>query len=742
MSAAEPAARAEALRRQLDHHNYCYYVLDEPEIPDAEYDRLLRELQQLEETHPELVTPDSPTQRVGARPLERFDEVAHRIPMLSLDNAFSEQELEDFDRRVRERLKKAAAKVVYSAEPKLDGLAISLRYEAGRLVQGATRGDGRHGEDVTQNVRTIPSIPLRLMGEGWPEVLEVRGEIFMPRAGFETLNSVQRERGEKTFVNPRNAAAGSLRQLDPRITAQRPLAFFCYGTGEVVGHPMSATHSGNMALVREWGLPVSSELAACDGIAACHRYYDRMGGRRDKLDYDIDGVVFKVDDLAQQQQLGFVARAPRWAIARKFPAQEEMTRVEDVEFQVGRTGALTPVARLEPIFVGGVTVSNATLHNMDEIERKDVRIGDSVIVRRAGDVIPEVVSVVRERRPPDTHAVQLPAHCPVCGSAVIRPEGEAVARCSGGLYCQAQRKEAIKHFASRKAMDIEGLGDKLVEQLVDQGLVGSPADLYALRQEQIAALERMGEKSAANLVAALEASKETTLGRFLFALGILGIGETMANTLARDLGSLDAIESLTLSDLIGVSASQAVKLHARLSDLDEDGQTPLGRVLPPADLKWCRHVHLLMLEERFATLAAIQAAQPEELANDPRVRIEGVGEVLSEKIVTFFRQPHNREVIDGLVNAGVHWPDPRPARAGAQPLEGLTFVLTGKLEQPRDHYKELLLAHGAKVVGSVSKNTDYVVAGEAAGSKLKKAQELGVAVIDEQALLKLLEKQG
>jgi len=715
LSGEDPAARAESLRRQLDHHNYRYYVLDDPEIPDAEYDRLLRELQQLEQEHPELITPESPTQRVGARPLERFDEVTHRIPMLSLDNAFSDQELDDFDRRVRERLKKPSAKVMYSAEPKLDGLAISLRYEAGRLVLGATRGDGRSGEDVTQNVRTIPSIPLRLMGEGWPEVLEVRGEIFMPRAGFESLNRVQRERGEKTFVNPRNAAAGSLRQLDPRLTAQRPLAFFCYGTGEVVGHPMSDTHSGNMALVRQWGLPVSPEQAACDGIAACHRYYERMGKRRDKLDYDIDGVVFKVDTLAQQETLGFVARAPRWAIARKFPAQEELTRVVDVEFQVGRTGALTPVARLEPIFVGGVTVSNATLHNMDEIERKDVRVGDSVIVRRAGDVIPEVVSVVKDRRPPDARPVELPAHCPVCGSAVIRPEGEAVARCSGGLYCQAQRKEAIKHFASRKAMDIEGLGDKLVEQLVDQDLVDSPADLFALRQEQLAALERMGEKSAANLVAALEQSKETTLGRFLFALGILGIGETMANTLARELGSLEAIESLRLGDLIGISASQAGKLHVRLSESEEDGHTPLGRVSPPADLKWCRHVHLLMLEERFATLAAARRAEPEELVNDPQVRIEGVGEVLSEKIVTFFRQPHNVEVIEGLVKAGVHWPDPRPATTAAQPLAGLTFVLTGKLEQPRDHYKELLLEHGAKVAGSVSKNTDYVVAGEAAG---------------------------
>lgn len=729
-------ARAEELRRQIDHHNYRYYVLDDPQVPDAEYDRLLRELQSLEQAHPELITPESPTQRVGARPLESFGEVEHRIPMLSLDNAFSDEELDDFDRRVRERLG-SAGPIVYAAEPKLDGLAISLRYEQGRLVQGATRGDGRHGEDVTQNVRTIPSVPLRLLGEGWPDVLEVRGEIFMPKKGFEDLNRRQLKRGEKPFVNPRNAAAGSLRQLDPGVTAERPLAMFSYGVGEVVDHPMSDTHSGNMALIRDWGLPISPELGLCDGMDACHAYFDRMAARRDTLEYDIDGVVFKVDEIGMQEVLGYVARAPRWAIARKFPAQEELTVVEDVKFQVGRTGALTPVARLKPVFVGGVTVSNATLHNMDEVERKDIRIGDTVIVRRAGDVIPEVVRSLPERRPADARPVELPAHCPVCGSAVIRPEGEAIARCSGGLYCSAQRKEAIKHFASRKAMDIEGLGDKLVEQLVDQELVSDPADLYSLKREPLAALERMGEKSAANLIQALEHSKETTLGGFLFALGILGIGETMANTLAQELGSLDTIEALRLQDLVEIKPSQAKALHAALRDYKAPG-TPTGRVTPPDTLKWCHTVHMLMLEERYPLLADLQKATPEALANEPRVRIAGVGEVLAEKIVTFFRQPHNREVIDKLLAAGVHWPNPAPVTAAPRPLSGQTFVLTGKLSQPRDYYKAQLLELGAKVAGSVSKNTDYLVAGEAVGSKLTKAEQLGVKVIDEQFLLALL----
>jgi len=728
--------RIAALRREIDDHNYRYYVLDDPEIPDAEYDRLMRELQALEAKHPELVTPDSPTQRVGAKPLSAFAEVRHAVPMLSLDNAFSDAELDDFDRRVRERL--GVSRVDYSAEPKFDGLAISLRYERGVLVQGATRGDGRVGEDVTQNVRTIRAVPLRLIGEGWPAVLEVRGEIVMPRSGFEALNRRQLARGEKPFANPRNAAAGSLRQLDSRVTAERPLIFFAYGVGEVVGHPMCESHSGNMALLRDWGLPIPRELESCAGIDACHAYYRRMLEQRSELDYDIDGVVYKVDRLDWQQALGFVARAPRWAIARKFPAEEALTVVEDVDFQVGRTGALTPVARLKPVFVGGVTVSNATLHNMDEVERKDIWVGDSVIVRRAGDVIPEVVRSLPERRPADARRVVLPAQCPVCGSAVIRPEGEAIARCSGGLFCPAQRKEAIKHFASRKAMDIEGLGDKLVEQLVERGLVETPADLYRLSREQLIGLERMGEKSADNLLAALERSRETTLGRFLFALGILGIGETMAGVLAQTLGSLEAIRALTLSDLVEIRPSQAKALHAALEAAGLARDTRTARVPPPQGLKWCRPVHLALLAERWPTLGDVLDAAPEALANEPRVRIEGVGEVLAEKIVTFFRQPHNNEVIDALLEAGVHWPDPAGERAAEQPLAGLTFVLTGKLGRPRDHYKQRLLALGAKVSGSVSKKTDYVVAGEDPGSKLDKAQSLGVSVIDEIRLLALL----
>ena len=728
--------RIEALRREIDYHDYRYYVCDDPEIPDSEYDCLMRELQTLEAGHPELVTPDSPTQRVGAKPLSAFAEVRHVVPMLSLDNTFSDQEFDDFDCRVRERL--GGRCVDYSAEPKFDGLAISLRYERGVLVQGATRGDGHVGEDVTQNVRTIRAVPLRLIGEGWPEVLEVRGEIVMPRSGFEALNRRQLERGEKPFANPRNAAAGSLRQLDSRVTAERLLTFFAYGVGEVVGHPMRATHSANMILLYGWGLPIPRELESCVGIDACHAYYRHMLERRPELDYDIDGVVYKVDRLDWQQALGFVARAPRWAIARKFPAEEALTVVEDVDFQVGRTGALTPVARLKSVFVGGVMVSNSTLHNMDEVERKDIWIGDTVIVRRAGDVIPEVVRSLPERQPAGARRVVLPAQCPVCGSAVIRPEGEAIARCSGGLFCPAQRKEAIKHFASRKAMDIEGLGGKLVEQLVDRGLVETPADLYRLTREQLIGLERMGEKSADKLLAALARSRETTLGRFLFALGILGIGETMAGVLAQTSGSLEAIRSLTLSVLVEIRPSQAKALHAALEATGLAPDTLTARVPPPPGLKWCRPVHLALLAERFPMLGDLLDADSEALANTPSVRIEGVGEVLAEKIVIFFRQPHNNEVIDTLLEAGVHWPDPAGERVAGQPLAGLTFVLTGKLGRPRDHYKQRLLALGAKVSGSVSKKTDYVVAGEDPGSKLDKANSLGVSVIDEAWLLALL----
>ena len=731
------AARAAALREQLNHHNYRYYVLDDPQIPDAEYDRLLRELQAIEADHPEVITEDSPTQRVGGMALSAFDQVEHRIPMLSLDNAFGNEEFADFDRRVRDRLGSGKG-LRYAAEPKLDGLAISLRYEDGVLVQAATRGDGRTGENVTRNVRTIGSVPLRLQGEGWPQVLEVRGEIFMPKAGFEKLNQRQRDLGEKTFANPRNAAAGSLRQLDSKITASRPLAMFCYGLGEVIGHDMAPTHSQNMALLKSWGLPVSPELQVCDELQACHDYFAQIGERRNALPYDIDGVVFKVDPVEMQEQLGFVARAPRWAIAQKFPAQEELTVVEDIEFQVGRTGALTPVARLKPVFVGGVTVSNATLHNMDEIERKDVRVGDTVIVRRAGDVIPEVVSSVLAQRPEGTVPVLMPAACPVCGSDVLRPDGEAVARCSGGLFCSAQRKEAVKHFASRKALDIEGLGDKLVEQLIDADLIKDPADLFSLSQSQLAGLERMGDKSAANLVAALEKAKATTLGRFLFALGILGIGETMANTLASEIGSLQAIRELKLHQLVEIKQSQTRNLYAAFAQCGERSR-PLSKLAELSAPAWFQPVHRQLLAEKYATLGELLEAGQDGLQNDPKFRIEGVGHTLAEKLVTFFAQPHNNEVIDKLLAAGVHWPDPAPAAdAGDLPFADKTFVLTGKLSRPRDDYKAQLLGLGAKVAGSVSKNTDYLVAGEAAGSKLAKAQQLGVEVMDEEALSALL----
>ena len=666
----DEAARAEALRLRgrIQQHNYYYYVLDDPRIPDSEYDRLFHRLQQLEAEHPELITADSPTQRVGGEPLAAFDQVKHAVPMLSLENALSAEAMVEFDRRVRERLGREGP-VSYVAEPKLDGLAISLRYEDGLLVQAATRGDGSRGENVTQNVRTISSVPLRLLGKGWPALLEVRGEIFMPRQGFDALNRRQREQGEKTFANPRNAAAGSLRQLDPRITATRPLAMYCYGLGEVGDRLHVETHSGCMHLLRAWGLPVSPDLAVLTGLDACAAYFADIGSRRGSLAYDIDGVVFKVDSLADQQALGHVARAPRWAIAQKFPAQEVLTTVEAVEFQVGRTGAVTPVARLKPVLVGGVTVSNATLHNMDEVRRKDVRVGDTVYVRRAGDVIPEVVRVLGENRPGNTEPVELPSDCPVCGSDVERIEGESVARCSGGLYCPAQRKEAVKHFSSRRALDIEGLGDKLIEQLIDQDLIDDPADLFTLTADALSGLERMGEKSANNLVAALAQSRHTTLARFLYALGIREVGEATAQALERQFGSLENI----------------------------------------------------------------RAATEEALQETP-----DVGPVVARHVFTFLRQAHNREVIGKLQAAGVSWPESAPVAATELPLAGRTFVLTGTLSEPRGAVKERLQQLGAKVAGSVSKKTDYVVAGEAAGNKLAKAESLGVTVLDEQGLADLI----
>ena len=657
--------RVTSLREQINYHNHRYYVQDDPDIADLEYDQLFRELQQLEQQYPELLTADSPTLRVGAAPLKKFSQVTHAVPMLSLDNVFDASSFAAFDQRVRERLS-AQTTIEYAAEPKLDGLAISIRYEHGVLVQGATRGDGYVGEDVTENVRTIACVPLRLQGDNVPEVVEIRGEIYMPKAGFELLNQQQIDAGKKSFVNPRNAAAGSLRQLDSRITAQRPLAMFCYGLGELQGMDKPETHTAAMHMLQQWGCPVCPEMQTLTDIEQCFAYLEALAERRSRLDYEIDGVVFKVNHYALQDRLGFVSRAPRWAIAYKYPAQEAHTTVLDIEVQVGRTGALTPVARLEPVFVGGVTVSNATLHNEDEIRRKDIRVGDTVIIRRAGDVIPEIVGVVKNQRTAELPVFVMPTACPVCGSQVEKPAGEAVARCSGGLFCPAQQKEAIKHFASRKAMDIDGLGDKLVEQLVDCGLVNDAADLFYLQLSQLAGLDRMAEKSASNLLQALENAKHTRLAKFLYALGIREVGEATARALA---------------------------------------------------------MHFLDLP------ALIEAEQAQLL------EIEDVGPVVAHHIHTFFRQPHNLEVIDKLTAAGVHWPEEQSTTSNS-PLSGKTVVLTGTLEQmSRAEAKERLLALGAKVAGSVSNKTDYVVAGRDAGSKLTKAQSLNIPVVDEATLV-------
>jgi len=664
----KPAERIAELREQLNFHNYRYYVLDDPVIPDSEYDRLLRELQDLETESPDLITPDSPTQRVGFEPVAGFEEVTHLEPMLSLENAFSEEELTAFDKRVRERLE-TDRDIEYAAEPKMDGAAVSLLYEDGVLVRGATRGDGTRGEDITHNVRTIPSIPLKLLGKTFPDVFEIRGEIYMSLEGFAELNDQARREGGKTFVNPRNAAAGSLRQLDPKLTARRPLEFYAYGIGGQKGITMPKRHTEVLAMLRDYGIRISPLNEVVVGVDGCQRYHERIQQRRSSLPYEIDGVVFKADRLDYQATLGFVSRAPRWAIAYKFPAHEEMTILRDVEFQVGRTGALTPVARLEPVFVGGVTVSNATLHNMDEIARKDVRPGDTVVIRRAGDVIPEVVSVVTEKRHKGARPVRLPKHCPVCGSDVVRAEGEAVARCSGGLYCPAQRKESLRHFASRRAMDIEGLGTKLIDQLVDGDVVHNPADLYRLDEETLSGLERMGAKSARNLVRALQKSKRTTLARFLYALGIREVGEVTAKSLAGHFGDIEPI---------------------RKADQDE-----------------------------------LQS-------------VEDVGPIVAAHIEAFFHQKHNLKVIDELIEEGVEWPKESGRQNGGGRLNGKTFVLTGTLSNmTRDEAKELIESHGGKVTGSVSKKTDYLVCGADPGSKLQKAQSLGVAVLDEKDLARL-----
>ena len=730
--------RITQLRDMIAQHNQRYYVLDDPLISDQSYDALLRELKDLEQKYPVLITPDSPTQRVGGQPLAAFTQVTHTVPMLSLENAFGATEFAAFDQRVRDRLG-VHEPIEYVAEPKLDGLAISLRFEQGRLVQAATRGDGRHGEDVTLNVRTIPSVPLRLLGDNWPDIVEVRGEIFMPRAGFARLNAQQQAQGEKTFANPRNAAAGSLRQLDPAITAQRPLAWYCYGTGEMSGPALSTTYHGMMAQLQAWGLPVSPWLTPLTQLPDCQAYVEKLHAQRDQLDFAIDGIVFKVNRLDYQQQLGFVARAPRWAVAQKFPAQEVLTQVTAINFQVGRTGALTPVAELVPVNVAGVQVQHATLHNMDEVARKDIRVGDTVVVRRAGDVIPEIVQTLPEQRPAQTSPITLPTHCPICTATVVRPLGEAVARCSGGLACAAQRKQAIKHFASRKALDIQGLGDKLIAQLVDKALIQDPADLFDLSLPTLSNLERMAEKSAANLLAALQTAKQTTLGRFLYSLGILGIGETMAQQLADQFHSLETIQALGLADLVAIKPSQAAKLQQALAATEYTGTLRLSDLAPPATLAWCQPVHLKMLNERFACLAQLLQAPVATIANVPRFEIAGMGDNLAEKLVTFFQQPRNQTVIARLRQAGIQWLDRVANQAEAPPaLTGITVVLTGTLSQPRSLYQAQLKACGAKVASAVSNKTDYLIAGEAAGTKLAQAQRLGVPILDEAGLLSLL----
>ncbi len=668
-----------ALRAQLHHHAHQYYVLDSPQIPDAEYDRLFRELQALEAAHPEWLTPDSPTQRVGGKPLDAFATVRHVVPMLSIRTETDTESTgaEAFDARVRKELEltDADTPVEYVTELKFDGLAMSLRYEQGVLVQAATRGDGEYGEDVTQNIRTIGQIPLKLQGDGVPPVLEVRGEVYMRRDDFEAMNEKQREKGEKTFVNPRNAAAGAVRQLDPGIAAQRPLSFFAYGLGEVTpaeqGGPAFSTHYAMLQTLKSWGFPVADQVDTAQGAPELVAYHQRIGAARDQLPFDIDGVVYKVNSLALQRQLGFVTREPRWAVAHKYPAQEQITTVLGIDVQVGRTGKLTPVARLEPVFVGGTTVSNATLHNLFELRRKKARVGDRVIVRRAGDVIPEVVGVVAAVRPAYVPNFRMPRTCPICGSQVVREKTEMNHRCSGGLFCPAQRKQAILHYAQRRAVEVEGLGEKLVDQLVESNTIRTLPDLYKLGLSTLAALERMAEKSAQNIVDALEKSKQTTLPRFLFGLGIRHIGEATAKDLARHFGTLNAIMDASEEQLLAV--------------------------------------------------------------ND-------VGPIVAQSLHTFFAQPHNREVVEQLRACGVTWEEGEAAAHAPKPLAGKTFVLTGTFPTlSRDQAKDLLEAAGAKVAGSVSKKTSYVVAGAEAGSKLDKAQELGVPVLDEAAMLALLQ---
>ncbi|OOW03397.1 DNA ligase (NAD(+)) LigA [Pseudomonas sp. MF6396] len=772
------------LRAELDQHNYRYYVLDEPSVPDAEYDRLFRELQALEAEHPELVTPDSPTQRVGGAALSAFTQVRHEVPMLSLGNAFDENDLREFDRRVVEGLDLptgdlfgAGAAVDYSCEPKLDGLAVSLLYRDGLLVQGATRGDGTTGEDISVNVRTIRNVPLKLQGKGWPAVLEVRGEVFMSKEGFERLNAAQAEIGGKTFANPRNAAAGSLRQLDSKITASRPLEFCCYGVGQV-SEAIADTHIGTLEKLKGWGMPISRELRHAAGIKECLDYYRDIGERRNALPYEIDGVVFKVNSLASQRELGFRAREPRWAIAHKFPAMEELTEVLDVEFQVGRTGAVTPVARLKPVKVAGVTVANATLHNMDEVARLGVMIGDTVIIRRAGDVIPQVMQVVTERRPADARAVHIPTQCPVCGSQVERTqlvkrskgketvsEG-AVYRCVGRLACRAQLKQAIIHYVSRRAMDIEGLGEKSVEQLVDEGLIASPADLYRLKFEDIVDLEGFAEVSSNKLLAAIADSKRPSLARFIYALGIPDVGEETAKVLARSLGSLQRVmvalpQVLTYLPDIGLEV--AYEIHNFFEDehnrsviaqllenglqLQEEGElaaefaasTTLAGLIAKLDIPSVGPTGAEKLVAKLQSLERIIAADGIDLGQALAAK---QADAVREFFLVEANQALARSVEAQLREFGMHWESEKKVAQGL-PLAGQTWVLTGSLERmSRDVAKDKLESLGAKVAGSVSAKTHCVVAGPGAGSKLAKATELGLRVLDEDAFVAFLSEQG
>ena len=781
MTPPTPAARIADLRRQLEDANYRYYVLDEPSIPDAEYDRLLRELEALEAAHPDLVTADSPTQRVGNAPAGKFAEVRHAIPMLSLGNAFSDEEVQDFVRRIADRLKRPALR--FSAEPKLDGLAISLRYEGGAFVQGATRGDGATGEDVTLNLRTIKAIPLTLRGTGWPDVLEVRGEVYMPRADFETYNEYARKHGGKVLANPRNGAAGSLRQLDPRITAQRPLAFFAYGTGLVEGGELPDSHSATLKQLRGWGFPVSSLSEVVEGVEGLLDYYRRIGEARDGLPFDIDGVVYKLDDGEGQREMGFVSRAPRWAIAHKFPAQEQMTVLESIEVNVGRTGAVTPWALMQPVHVGGVTVTRATLHNADQVARLDVRNGDTVIVRRAGDVIPEVVGVVAERRPDGTVPWQMPTQCPVCGSEIVREEGEAVWRCSGELTCPAQRKETIIHFASRRAMDIEGLGERFVEDLSDLGFVQHVADLYKLTLDDLLEMKRrvderdgttpetvksgkVATKWAENLIEAIDRSRRTTLERFLFGLGIQHVGESTAKALAQWFGDLQVIRRLPwplfkqVPDIGGEVArslghfldqpgnQQAIDDLLARGVVIGDTHPPSGKlraglelatVLVDLEIPKVTRVRSEQLASAFPSVQALLDAPVHNFVT------AGLPSDAANAFATWLEDETNAQLLSrcGAALDELRAITPADVAVSAGPLDGKTVVLTGSLaSMSRDEAGEKLEALGAKVAGSVSKKTHLVVAGEAAGSKLAKAQELGIEIWDEAQLLAFLENHA